>query len=438
MDPSTYRIRIKGKYPQFAYWLAMPFFAPMPWEAEAFYAQPGMKARNITLDWYPVGTGPFMLTENNPNLRMVLARNPNFRGETYPSRGRCRATREAGSAGRCRPAPALRRPRRLQPGEGEHPLLEQVPAGLLRQLRGLLGRLRPGRAARRPGRGQTDRRRCEAKGIRLLTSVRDVHHLPGLQHAGPGGGRGLGARPPAAPGHRHRHRLRGVHLHLRQRPRGHAQGPLAAGDLRRPRGGGRDQPLCLSNGRTGARCAAAWRRRGPCWPRPVSPGGRDQATGQTLTIYFDAAASGPDDKSRLDWFRKQFEKLGIELVIRSTDYNRFQEKMRNGHGADLHVGLERRLPGPGELSLPALRPQRQGGAPRGRTPPTTPIRSSTALFEQMQQHGQRPRAPGRDRPDAGDRPPRCPLGLGLLPQGLHPAPSLAATTPCPTSWPTTP
>ena len=28
--------------------------------------------------------------------------------------------------------------------------------------------------------------------------------------------------------------------------------------------------------------------------------------------------------------RKQFAKLGIELVIRSTDYNRFQDKMRKG------------------------------------------------------------------------------------------------------------
>jgi oligopeptide transport system substrate-binding protein len=75
IDRHSFRISLTGKYPQFAYWLAMPFFAPMPWEAEIFYAQPGMAERNITLDWYPVGTGPFMLSENNPNLRMVLTRN---------------------------------------------------------------------------------------------------------------------------------------------------------------------------------------------------------------------------------------------------------------------------------------------------------------------------------------------------------------------------
>jgi len=84
VDRYTYRIRIKGKYPQFKYWLAMPFFAPMPWEAERFHAQPGMKDKNLTLHWYPIGTGPYMLTVNNPNLRMVMERNPNFHGETWP------------------------------------------------------------------------------------------------------------------------------------------------------------------------------------------------------------------------------------------------------------------------------------------------------------------------------------------------------------------
>ena len=49
VDRYTYRILIKGKYPQFLFWLAMPFFAPMPWEAEKFYAQPGLEEKNITL-----------------------------------------------------------------------------------------------------------------------------------------------------------------------------------------------------------------------------------------------------------------------------------------------------------------------------------------------------------------------------------------------------
>src|SRR5258706_305132 len=87
VDPHTFRIKLNGSYPQFVYWLAMPFFAPIPWEAEKFFAQPGMAEKNFTLDWWPVGTGPYMLTDNNPNARMVLERNPNFRGELYPAEG---------------------------------------------------------------------------------------------------------------------------------------------------------------------------------------------------------------------------------------------------------------------------------------------------------------------------------------------------------------
>uniref|UniRef100_UPI0029313CDD ABC transporter substrate-binding protein n=1 Tax=Clavibacter michiganensis TaxID=28447 RepID=UPI0029313CDD len=87
VDRYTYRLTVKGKYPQMVFWLAMPFFAPIPPEADRFYSQSGMAAKNLTLDWYPIGTGPFMLTVNNPNRQMVLERNPNFHGERYPSEG---------------------------------------------------------------------------------------------------------------------------------------------------------------------------------------------------------------------------------------------------------------------------------------------------------------------------------------------------------------
>ena len=87
IDRYTYQIKVKGKYPQLLYWLAMPFFAPVPQEADIFYSQSGLQQRNITLDWYPVGTGAYMLTENNPNRRIVLTRNPNFHADNYPTQG---------------------------------------------------------------------------------------------------------------------------------------------------------------------------------------------------------------------------------------------------------------------------------------------------------------------------------------------------------------
>jgi len=59
--------------------------------------------------------------------------------------------------------------------------------------------------------------------------------------------------------------------------------------------------------------------------------GIDPKTGRALILYFDTASSSIDDRPRMNWYRKQFEKLGINLVVRATDYNRFQEKMRVGN-----------------------------------------------------------------------------------------------------------
>jgi ABC-type transport system substrate-binding protein len=74
--------------------------------------------------------------------------------------------------------------------------------------------------------------------------------------------------------------------------------------------------------------------------------GIDQATGQPLTLHLDVTASGPDDKALLDWYRKQFKKLAIQLDIRNTDYNRFQEKMRNGNAQVFFWGWNADYPDP--------------------------------------------------------------------------------------------
>ncbi len=80
----TFEITLKGQYTQFLFWLAMPFFAPVPWEADLFYSQQDMDDKNLTFGWYPIGTGPFMLQENNPNRQMVLVKNPNYREVYFP------------------------------------------------------------------------------------------------------------------------------------------------------------------------------------------------------------------------------------------------------------------------------------------------------------------------------------------------------------------
>ena len=81
VDRYTYQVILKTKYPQFIYWLAMPFFAPMPKEVIDFYEQTALKDRNITIDRFPIGTGPYRLDTFKPHKEIILVRNENFHTE---------------------------------------------------------------------------------------------------------------------------------------------------------------------------------------------------------------------------------------------------------------------------------------------------------------------------------------------------------------------
>ncbi len=95
IDRYSFRLVLPRKYPQIRYWMAMHFFAPIPHEALAFYAEPAFVARQLDLNRWPVGSGPFVLREYEPNRRVVLERNTNYRGGAYPSDG-APGDREAG------------------------------------------------------------------------------------------------------------------------------------------------------------------------------------------------------------------------------------------------------------------------------------------------------------------------------------------------------
>ena len=56
------------------------------------------------------------------------------------------------------------------------------------------------------------------------------------------------------------------------------------------------------------------------------------------------------------FFRDSWKRLGLDVEITATDYNAFQDKVRTGAYQLFWWGWVRRLPGPGELPLPALRP----------------------------------------------------------------------------------
>jgi ABC-type transport system substrate-binding protein len=61
------------------------------------------------------------------------------------------------------------------------------------------------------------------------------------------------------------------------------------------------------------------------------PQGRDARTGRPLVINYDFyALPTPERKVEIDWVVREFAKLDIQLEVRATDNNQFQDKVRKG------------------------------------------------------------------------------------------------------------
>jgi len=343
VDRYTYRVTLNGAYPQFVYWLAMPFFAPIPVEADAFYSQPGMKKKNITLDWYPVGTGPYMLTVNNPNRQMVMERNPNFRGEAYPTEGE-EGDRDNGL---------------LDDAGRTMPFIDRMVFSLEKETIPTWNKFLQGyydvsgissdsfdQAIQFSSQGEaglTDAMR--QRGIKLVTGVAASTYYMGFN-----------MRDPVVGGDSERARkLRraisiavdyeefiSIFLNDRGIP---AQGPLPPGIFG------------YQGGEAGVNPYVYQWRDGRLQRRSIDeakqllleagyPAGRDAKTGKPLIVHLDTPGGGPDDKARFDWLRKQFAKIDIQLDIRATDYNRFQEKMIKGTAQLFQWGWNADYPDP--------------------------------------------------------------------------------------------
>lgn len=339
----TYRVKLKGKYPQFQYWLAMPFFAPVPPEAEHFYNQPGMAEKNLTLDWYPVGTGPYRLAENDPNRRMVLERNPYFHGERYPDEGEP----QDAAAGLLRDA-------------GKPlPFIDKVIFSLEKESIPYWNKFLQGyydasgissdsfdQAVRVTTQGEADvSDLMRDKGIQLQTTVTATNYYYGFNMLDPVVG-GLSER-----GRKLRQAISIImdyeeFISIFANGRGiPAQGPLPPGifGFRDGAAGINPQVYEWAQGQARRKSIDEARR---LLAEAGYPGGRDEKTGKPLLLYLDLTAGGPDDKARLDWIRKQFQKLDVQLVVRNTDYNRFQDKIRKGNAQIFHWGWNADYPDP--------------------------------------------------------------------------------------------
>ena len=318
-----YRIRIKGKYPQFKYWLAMPFFTPMPWEADAFYDQTGLKDKNITLDWFPIGTGAYLLTENNPNRRMVLRKNPNFHPEFYPHEG------EAGD-----------KERGLLKDAGKKlPFIDTKIYTLEKESIPYWNKFLQGyydasgiasdsfdQAVQISTIGDAQLTpTMQEKGIKLETSVTTAIQYLGFNMLdNVVGGNSEAAR-----------KLRlaiAIAVDYEEFIAIFRNGrAIAAQGILPPGIYGADEKnlnryLYEPTGKRKSIKVARQLLSEAGYTNGINP-----KTKEALTLYLDSHAVGIDDRAVMNWYRKQFEKLGINLVVRGTDYNRFQEKIRNGN-----------------------------------------------------------------------------------------------------------
>ncbi len=342
-DNYRYQITVHGKYPQLRYWLAMPFFAPMPWEADVFYQQQGLKDKNISLDWYPVGTGPYYLTENNPNRRMVLEKNPNFHGEQYPVEGE-----------QVDIAPGL-----LKDAGKALPFIDKVIYSLEKESIPLWNKFLQGyfdvsgisedsfdQAIQVSAGGEFAlSEEMKRKEINLETAVATSSYYMGFNMLDSvvGGyseqakklrqaisiaidyeeyisifanGRGIPAQGPIPPGiFGYKEGQAGINPHVYE----------WEGNIPRRKSITQAKQLLAEAG---------------------YPNGRDADTGKPLILNLDATGSDPSIKTRFDWLRKQFQKIDIQLVIRNTDYNRFQEKMRKGKAQLFQWGWNADYPDP--------------------------------------------------------------------------------------------
>ncbi len=328
------RIRIKGKYPQWKYWMQMTFTAPVPWEADAFYAQPGMAAVGLTLDMWPVGTGPYMMAEYIKDRRHVMVRNPNYRGEPYPCEG-APGDKEAGLLDDCgKKTPFVDRyvstvereavPQRSKFRQGFYDVevFERTDTGM------------DYRVAMQDS--EEVRKEYQEKGFRLAQFSDVSSWIIGFNMLDPVIGYG------DTPAQRERNRKlrqaisiaidweefsnvfpkKGGEVAMSPLPKG-----IPGSRFGTPEG---IDPIThkLVDGKAVRRSIDEAKK---LMVEAGYPSGRDAVTGRPLVINYDYyAPATPERKPEIDWVVRQFAKIDIQLEVRATDNNQFQDKVRKG------------------------------------------------------------------------------------------------------------
>ena len=335
LDTHTLRIKIRGKYPQWQYWLAMTFVSPLPWEADAFYAQPGMSENSLSLNQWPLGTGPFMMTEYVQDRRHVMKRNPHYRGDPYPCDG-SEADRKAGlldDCGKTMPfvdsivstivKEKVPRKEMFKQGYLDVPEIERPEWGV-----DFLVDMEDSDAVRAA---------YEAKGFKFPQTTDINSWYLGFNWLDPVVG--AGDTPEQRIKNRKLRQALSIAIDWEEgygrifRTKGGvaAHGPVPPGVFGSREGSPEGfNPVThrILNGEVVRRPIEDAKR---LLAEAGYPDGRDVKTGKPLVLSYDyQRTTTPEIKAELDWMVKQFAKLNIQLEIRATDYNQFQDKVHKG------------------------------------------------------------------------------------------------------------
>ena len=333
-DRYLFRMRIKGKYPQWSYWMTLTFFSPVPWEADAFYAQPGFAAVGLTLDTWPVGTGPYMMTEFIKDRRHVMKRNPNYRGEPYPCEG-MPGDKEAGLLDDC----------------GKRtPFVDTFVSTIEREAVPMRGKFRQGfydiQVFERTDTGldylvemqdsEDVRREYEQKGFRLPRFNDVTSWLIGFNMLDPV--IGMGETPQQQARNRKLRQAISIAIDWEEfskifpKKGGEtAMGPLPDGILGSRHGTIDGVNPVTHKGVDGRSVRRPIEDAKRLMVEAGYPKGRDATTGRPLVINYDFyAPATPERKPEIDWVVRQFAKIDIQLEVRATDNNQFQDKVRKG------------------------------------------------------------------------------------------------------------